>query len=91
MGYQGTVTHVRLLQLVTWGDTYQLRHQAVHHIGIILRLIRLFIRHQAQLYQFLVGNIVQSEQVGSRLLYRTAVGLQRIGINAWQQLSATMT
>ena len=36
VGYQGTVPHMSLLNLITRGDTDQLSHQSIHHIGIVL-------------------------------------------------------
>ena len=91
MGYKGTVAHVGLFYLIAWGDTYKLSHQTVHHICVILRHIRLFIGHQTKLYQLWVGYVIQSEEIGSRLFYRTAISLQRIRVYTWKQLSATMT
>ena len=38
----------------------------------------------------MVSNIVESEEVGTRLLYRVAISLQRIRVGTWQQLSATV-
>ena len=36
VGYQRTVAHVCLLNLVTWFDAYQLCHQTIHDIAVIL-------------------------------------------------------
>ena len=91
MGNQGPIAHVGLLDDVTWTDAYQLCHQTIHHVGIILRLIGFAIRNESQLYQFGVGNIIQPEEVGPRLLYRIPISLQSIGIHTRQQLSASMS
>ena len=91
MGDEGTIAHVGFLNLTTWGDTDELGHQTIHHIGIILRLIGFLIRSQPQFHQFPVCDIVQSEEVGPRLLYRISVSLEGIRIYARQELSATMS
>ena len=43
-GYQGTVAHVGLLDLIARGDTHKLSHQTIHYIAVILRLICFHIR-----------------------------------------------
>ena len=91
MGNKGPVTHMGFLYLATWRDTDQLRHQSIHHISIILRLISLTIRHQSQLHQLFISDIIQSEEIGPRFLYRIAVSLQGIRIHTRQELSATMS
>ena len=91
MGNQRTVSHVCLFYLIAWRNTYQLGHQTIHHIGIILCLIGLAIRQQAEFYEFRVGDIVQAKQVGTCFLNGIAVSFQRIGVSTWKQLSAAMT
>ena len=89
--YQRTVAHVGFLYLVAFLDADGLGEQAVHQITVILSLVCLIIRSQTQFYQFMVGNIIESEKVGSRLFYRTAIRLQGIRIGTRQELSATMS
>ena len=91
MGDEGTITHVSLLYLMSWCDTYQLGHQTVHHIGVILRFICFLIRRQTQFHQFVIRYIIKSEQVGTGFLNRVAISLQAIRIHPRQQLSATVT
>ena len=69
-GNQLTVTHVSFLDIASRLDTHQLGHQSVHHVSIIFRLIRFRIRHQSQFHHTGIRNIIQSEQVGTRFLYR---------------------
>ena len=89
-GYQRTVAHVGFLNLVAWLDARQLGHQSVHHIGVVLALVGLLVGSESQFHQLVVGNVVETEQVGTCLLDGVAVVLQRIGVDAWQQLSAAM-
>ena len=91
MGYQGTIAHVGFLNLSAWLDTNQLSHQAIHDVAVILRLICLCIRHKTKVDQFLIGNIVESKEVGTCLLNRIAIRLQRIRVSAWQELSTAMS
>ena len=90
MGNEGPVTHVGFFYLTTWRDADQLRHQSIHHIGIILRLISLTIRRQSQLHQLLISDIIQSEEISPCLLYRIAISLQSVRIHTRQQPSTTM-
>ena len=67
-GNEGTVAHVRLLNVVAWFDAHELRHEAVHHVGVVLALVCLEVGCQTEVHQLLVGYIVQAEQVGTCLL-----------------------
>ena len=90
-GNEGTVSHVRLLYLVTLLDSDSLGEQTVHQITVILRLVSFIIRSQPQLNQLMVSHIVQTEEIGSRLLYRVAIRLQGIRIGARKKLTAAMS
>ena len=50
----------------------------------------LSVGQQSQFQQFLVGHVVETEEVGTRLLYCIAIGFQGIGIHSVEQLSASM-
>ena len=80
-----------LFNLVAWRDTNELGHQTVHHIGIVLRLKRLHIRRQAQLHQFGICDIIESEEVCPRLLDGIAIGFQCIRVNTRQKPSAAVS
>ena len=43
---QLTVTHMRFLDVLTRFDTYQLRHQTVHHLLVISGFVRFHVRQQ---------------------------------------------
>jgi hypothetical protein len=45
-----------------------------------LRLIGILVRDKSQFDQFLISDIVQSEQVGTSLFYRVAIGFQGIRV-----------
>ena len=90
-GNEGTVSHVRLLYLVTLLDSDSLGEQTVHQITVILRLVSFIIRSQPQLNQLMVSHIVQTEEIGSRLLYRVAIRLQGIRIGARKKLTAAVS
>ena len=91
MGNEGTITHVGLFYLMTRCDTYQLGHQTVHHIGVILRFIRFLIRRQTQFHQFVIRHVIESKQIGTGFLNGVAISLQAVGIHTRQQLSATVS
>ena len=91
MGDEGTVAHVCLLNLTARLDTDELSQQAVHHVAVVLRLICLPMRQQAQFHQLVVRHIVECKQVGTGFLYRVAIGFQGIGVCTRQQLSAAMS
>ena len=91
MGYQRTVAHVGLLYLATGFDADELRHQTVHDIAIVLCLVSLIIGQQSQLHELMVGNIIETKEVGTCLLDGIAISLQRIRISTWQQLSTTVS
>ena len=57
-GYEGTVSHVRLLNLVALLDADGLGEQSVHQITVILRLVSLVVRSQSQFHQLVVGYII---------------------------------
>ena len=56
-----------------------------------MRLVRLTIRQKSEFHQFLIGNIIQSEEVSSSFLDGIAVGLQRVWVRARQELSASVS
>ena len=80
MGYERPVPHVGLFYLMTRLYADELCHQSIHDIGIILRLIGILVRDKSQFDQFLISDIVQSEQVGTSLFYRVAIGFQGIRV-----------
>ena len=90
-GNEGTVSHVRLLNLIPLLDSDGLGEQTVHQITVILRLESFIIRSQSQLNQLMISHIVQAEEIGPRLLYRIAIRLQGIRISARKKLTATMS
>src|SRR5574344_1159575 len=79
-GYECPVAHVSLFYLLSGLDTDELRKQSVEHITVILGFISLIIGKKSEFYQFLVGYIIKSEQVGACFFYSTAVSLECIGI-----------
>ena len=91
MGDERTVAHVGFLNLVTGLDAYQLRHQAIHDIGIVLGLISLGIGQESQVDEFLVSHVIQSKEVCTRLLDGVAIGLEGIGIGVGQELTGAMS
>ena len=91
MGDEGTVAHVSFLDLMTRLDAYQLRHETIHDIRIILGLISLRIRQQSQVDKFLVSHVIQSKEVSTRLLDGIAISLERIRVCAGQELAGAMT
>ena len=91
MGYECAVAHVSLLYGVSWFDAHQLRHEAIHQIGVIIRAIRLAVGHESQLHQFRIGNIVKSEKVCACLFYGAAISLQCIGVNPIEQSAAAVS
>ena len=90
MGDERAVEHVGLLYLVAGFDAHQLGHEPIHHIGIILGFEGTAVGQQSQVDELRACDIVESEQIGARLLYRVAVGLERIGVGAGKKLSAAM-
>ena len=91
VGDERTITHVSLFYLVALLDADALGEQTIHQIGIVLCLVSLVIRSQAKLHQLVVGDIIESKQVGTCFLYRIAVCLERIRVGARQELSTSMT
>ena len=90
-GDEGTVAHVRFLDDMSGLDAHQLRHQTVHHIVIVLTLVSLLVRRQPKLHELVIGQIIESEEVGTCLLYRAAIGFERVGRRAGQELTTAMT
>ena len=68
-----------------------LGQQAIHHVGIVLCLIGIRTVEQAELQEFAVRNVIQSEEVGTRLFDGISVILQRITIGSRKQPPASMT
>ena len=91
MGDEGTVAHVSFLNLVTGLDAYQLCHQAIHDIRIVLGLISLGIGQESQVDEFLVSHIIQAKEVSTRFLDGVAIGLKGIGIGIGQELTGAMS
>lgn len=89
-GDDSPITHVSLLDLVARLNAHELREQAVHHIVVILTLVSLCIRHKTELYKLWISKIVQSEEVGTRLLNGAAVGFQRIGRDTRKKLTTAV-
>ena len=85
--YQLTVAHMCLFYRTPGLYTYQLRHQAVHHVRIIFSLISLSIRHKSQFYHFSVGQIVKTEQIGTCFFNRRTMRFQSIRIYSRKQFS----
>ena len=67
---QCTIAHVCLLDVVAQTDSHQLRHQSVHHVGIVLSLVSLTIRSQTQFLHLRVSQVIESEEVGTCLFNR---------------------
>ena len=91
MCYEGTVTHVGLLYLIAWFNAHQLCHESVEHVGVVLRLVCPAVGQQTEFNKLCIGNVIETEQVGTRLFYGISISLQRIGAHTWQQLSAAMS
>ena len=66
-GYQLAVAHVCFLDVFARLDTYELCHQAVHHLLVVAGFVGLVVRQQTQFNEFGVSKVVESEQVGTRL------------------------
>ena len=90
-GYKGTVAHVSLFYLVARLNACELSEQAIHHICVILRAIGIERRSESKFCELRVGYIVQSEEVGTRLLYCRAIRAERVCRNARKKLAGTMT
>ena len=88
---QRPVAHVRLFDLLTWLNACQLRHQTIHHVGVILGVMGIAIWQQSEFYQFGIRNIIQAKKVGTRLLDGIPIGFQCIRICIWKKLSAAMS
>ena len=89
-GDELAVAHVGFLNVLARLDAHQLRHQAVEHIFIVLGLVGVGIVEQTELHQMRVGQIVEGEEVGARLLERRAVGLEGVGVNAGEQAAGAV-
>ena len=86
-----TVAHVCFLDDMSGLDAHQLRHQTVHHIVIVLTLVSLLVGREPEFHELVIGQIIESEEVGTRLLYRAAIGFERVGRRAGQELTTAMT
>ncbi len=91
VGYQCPVSHVSLLYLLSRSDAHALSERPVHQVRIILAFISLMVRQKTQLYQFRISNVIQAEQISSRLFNRVAVRLECIRVRSRQQLPAAMS
>ena len=69
-GYECTVAHVGLFDGSAGFDAHQLRHEAVHHVSVILAFVGFKIRGQSEFHELLVGYVVKTEEVGARFFYR---------------------
>ena len=87
VGHERAVAHVGFLDVVAWLDADELRHQAVHHVGVVLRFEGVLRGEQAEVKQFFVAHIVEAEEVGTGFLDGAAVGLEGFGASAWEQLA----
>ena len=90
VGNERTIAHVGLLYLIAWFNAHQLCHESVEHVGVVLRLVCPAIGQQTEFNKLRIGNVIETEQVGTRLFYGISIGLQRIGAHTWQQLSAAV-
>ena len=68
-GYEGTVAHVCLFYLMAGLDACELCEQTVHHVRIVLGTMSLDIGGESELHELGVGYVVESEEVGTCLLY----------------------
>jgi len=91
LGDELTVTHVGFFYVVAQLDTYQLSHQAVHHIRIVFGLVSIVVWSQSQFTHLGIRQIVQTEQIGTGLFDGRTIRLQGIRVYTWKQLSGTMT
>ena len=86
-GDELAVTHVGLLYGSTRLDAYELCHQSVHHLSVVLSLVGLGVGEQSQFHHLGVAQVVESEEVGTGLLDGRAVSLQRIGVYTGEQFA----
>ena len=56
-----------------------------------MRPVGLAVGHQSEFHQFFIGQVIQAEEVGARLLNGITVCLKRISIHTRQQLATAMT
>ena len=75
MSDERSIAHVGLFDLMARGDADELRHQSIHHIGIVLRLIGFTVRQEAELHQFGIRHIIKAEEIGTGFLNRIAISL----------------
>ena len=80
-----------LFDIFARDNTHELCHQAVHHLLVIASLISISSRHDTKFDELWICHIVKGEDVSTSLFKCRAVCLEGIRINAWKQLSATMT
>ena len=85
------VAHVRLLNVLARLDAGELGEKTVHDVLVVLGLLGVRIFEDAKLHEFGIGKIIQSEEVGATFFEGCAIGLESIGVNTWEQLSAGMT
>ena len=84
MGDERSVAHVGFLDVVAWFDAYELGHQAIHHIGVVLRLIGVGVGCESQFCELGVCHVVESKEVCASFLDSAAVGFQGVGVHARQ-------
>ena len=91
VGNQGTVAHMRLLDVLTQLYAHQLRHSAVHQLLIVLRLIGFFVRSNTQLHQLLIRHIIQREQIGTGFFKSRTVFFEIVLGHSGHQLSRSVS
>ena len=87
LGDQFAVAHVRLLDVLAQLDARQLGHHAVQDVFRIAGLGHVERRHQSQLDQLGVAQVVEAEEVGAGLFERRAVTLQLTAFHTRRQLA----
>lgn len=91
MGDEGTVAHVSFFDVVAGLDAYELRECTVLDVGVVGRLVSIGIRCESEFGELGISQIVEGKEVGAAFLDGGAVGLERIGVGAGQELSAAVT
>ena len=89
-GNEGTVAHVRLFDVVAGFDAHELRHESVHHVGVVLALVGFEIGCESEIDEFLVGHVIKAEEVGARFFDGRTVGFQCVGVGAGEEFSAAV-
>ena len=78
VGNERPVAHVVFLNVSARRYAAQLGHKTVEHVGIIMCLVSIGRWQKSKLHHLRIGHVIESEQVGTRLLNGAAIRLKRV-------------